>query len=133
MVSTLFLEGEIINSIDKARLIANLALEKKGEDVVIMDLRGVAAFSDFFVIITAGSSRRSNTIADHIAISLKDLSMRVSHIEGERDSSWVLIDCWDVIAHVFNTESRGFYALERVWNDSPKEIIAGEAHGSSGK
>ncbi|MDD5613567.1 MAG: ribosome silencing factor [Candidatus Omnitrophica bacterium] len=108
-----------MDSFHKAKLIAGLIREKSGFHTVIMDMRQAISFADFFVICSADSSRQVKTIADYIASSGKKKEIKIWHSEGYENSSWVLLDCGDVVVHVFIEELRGFYELERLWRDVP--------------
>jgi len=100
-----------------AALVKNLAMvikEKKGEDVVIFDLRGISPITDFFVIAEGLSDIHLRTIANYLIEY--DLP---SHIEGMEAATWILLDYIDVIVHLFLKETREFYGLERLWGDAP--------------
>lgn len=98
---------------------AELSLEKKGEDVKILDLRGLTSMTDFFVIITADSERKAKAVAEHIVDELKLDGERPMHIEGLDTLHWVLLDYIDVVVHVFQPDERKFYDLESLWSDAP--------------
>ncbi|HWQ27197.1 MAG TPA: ribosome silencing factor [Chlorobaculum sp.] len=102
-----------------ARRVAELSLEKKGEDVKILDLRGLTSVTDFFVIITADSERKAKAVSDHIVDELKQEDERPMHIEGLDSLHWVLIDYVDVVVHIFQPDERRFYDLESLWSDAP--------------
>lgn len=107
-----------------ARFAAELALEKKGEDIVILDLRGVEIGCDFFVIISATSDRQVRSIAEWIVAETKRRdSVRPWHVEGMQHGHWVLLDYVDWVVHVFRAETRSYYMLERLWGDAPREKI----------
>ena len=110
-----------IKAIEKAKLIAESALDKKAENIVIMNMGAVANITDFFVICSAPSTRRVQTISEAIEEGLLTRGIRRWHVEGVKESLWVLIDYGDVIAHVFHNPVREFYNLERLWHDAPKE------------
>ena len=101
-----------------AHKIANLILEKKGEDVVIQDLREVTSMTDFFVICSVDVDVQAKAILEHIKDQLVFQSIRPWHTEGNAQSSWILLDFVDVVVHIFKKESRGFYGLERLWGDA---------------
>lgn len=102
-----------------ARRVAELSLEKKGEDVKILDVRGLTSVTDFFVIITADSERKAKAVTDHIVEELKaEEDERPMHIEGLDSLHWVLIDYVDVVVHVFQPDERRFYDLESLWSDA---------------
>lgn len=101
-----------------ARRVAELSLEKKGEDVRILDVRGLTSVTDFFVIITADSERKAKAVTAHIVDELKDEGERPMHIEGLGSLHWVLIDYVDVVVHIFQPDERRFYDLESLWSDA---------------
>ena len=111
---------------------AKAALDKHAEDVLVMDLRELSTMADFFVVATAASRPQLLAITEQIEQTLKRLRERAGHIEGKltRDSAreatsgeplfWVLVDCGDVVVHLFNPPARAFYQLERLWADAPR-------------
>jgi ribosome-associated protein len=101
--------------------VAELALSKKAEDVVSMDLRGLTTTCDFFVICGATSDVHARAIADGVVQGMKEVGERPWHVEGHEASKWVLIDYVDVVVHVFNRETRDYYQLERLWGDAKFE------------
>jgi ribosome-associated protein len=121
-----------ISSQRKALIAAHAALEKHAEGVVVMDLRRLSSVADFFVIATAASHRQLQAITEQVEEALNQRGERVWHIEGmpsplasrspQRDDglSWVLMDCADVVVHLFNPPARMFYQLERLWGDAPR-------------
>lgn len=102
-----------------AQKIAELCFNKKGYDVKIIDLRGVAVFADYFVICSADSDTQVKAIADEIDEKLREQGIRCWHIEGLKALQWVLLDYIDVVVHVFRKEAREYYNLERLWSDAP--------------
>lgn len=100
-------------------MIARAAKSKKAENILVLDLRKVATFCDYFVICEASSTTRIDAIAKHISEVLRKEGLKIYHIEGAPESKWVLLDCGDVIAHIFHRETRHFYGLERLWGDAP--------------
>lgn len=94
--------------------------EKKGLDIEIIDFRN-QGMVDAFVICDAQSLRQVNAIVDHIKESVEKEGYTVHHVEGDSSSRWLLVDCLDVIAHVFITEERAFYQLEKLWADYLKK------------
>jgi ribosome-associated protein len=99
---------------------AELALERKAQDVVVLDLRGISTATDFFVIATGRSDVQVKAIADHVVDELKKESVRPEHSEGLRGARWVLLDYVDFVVHVFHPEARAFYQLENLWGDAPR-------------
>jgi len=101
-----------------ARRVAELSLEKKGENVKILDVRGLTSVTDFFVIITADSERKAKAVTDYIVDEIREEGERPMHIEGLDSLHWVLIDYVDVVVHIFQPDERRFYDLESLWSDA---------------
>jgi len=100
-----------------AEIIANAALEKKGEDIKIFDLAGLTDMTDQFVIVTGSGNLHVKAIVDHI----QDNTVKVSkpwHVEGYAGLKWVLLDYVDVVVHVFDKVTRDYYDIERLWADA---------------
>ena len=103
-----------------ARIIVNLASDKKGEDIVLMDMRQVSPVTDFFVIVSAASDRQLRAIIEHIAEETKQQhNLRPWQIEGSPANGWILIDFGDVVVHGFMPEKRAYYDLEGLWRAAP--------------
>lgn len=98
--------------------IVQAALGRKAEAVVILDLRNTAAFTDYFVIASGRSTRQVRAIAEAVEATVKAASVRPNHLEGLDRGEWVLIDCFDVVVHLFTPEMRAFYDLERLWGSA---------------
>ena len=107
------------------RLAIDCADEKKAFDVIALDLRDIASFTDFFIIASGANQRQVQAIADEINEQLKkQLSVRPLRVEGYNTAEWLLLDYGDFIVHVFNKESREFYDLARLWRDArPVQLI----------
>jgi ribosome-associated protein len=99
---------------------ARAALEKKAEEVLVLDLRGVSGYTDFLVIGSGSSDRQIEAIAEGVEKELKDQGHRPIGSEGQRGGRWVLIDFGDVVVHVFHQDERGHYDLEGLWADAPR-------------
>lgn len=112
-------EERSIEARKKATLIAKAAKSKKAEDIIILDLRGISTFCDYFVICDATSITRIEAISRGVKEALEKRDSKIGHIEGAPESRWVLIDSGDVIIHIFHRETRNFYGLERLWGDAP--------------
>lgn len=102
------------------RRAAELALEKKARDVMVLDLRGLSSATDHFVLATGGSDIQIRAIADHVEDELKKEGVRPSHVEGKGGGQWVLLDYIDFVVHVFHPTTRGYYQLETLWGDAPR-------------
>jgi ribosome-associated protein len=98
---------------------AELALELKAEDVLILDLRGISSATDYFVVATGRSDIQVKAVADRIIEGSKKEGQRPDHVEGIRTGRWVLMDFIDFVVHVFHPEAREFYQLETLWGDAP--------------
>ena len=104
-----------------ARFSAEVAQLEKAEDVVVLDLRGLAGFTDFFVIATASSERRRTTIVDAVERRVRErVGRKPIHLEGYPAAGWVLADYVDFVVHVFSPESRELYQLEKLWGDAAR-------------
>jgi ribosome-associated protein len=96
------------------------ALDKKAQDVVVLDLRHTPAFTDSFVLCTGLSVRQVKAIVDAIEETLRAARVRPSHIEGYERGEWVLMDYFTFVVHVFTAQTRAFYALDRLWGDAER-------------
>jgi ribosome-associated protein len=103
--------------------IANLALEKKAKQIVVIDLKGTTSIADFFVLMSGDSDTQIKAIADHITKELRKKKIRVYHKEGYKSLRWVLLDYVDVVVHIFKPRTREFYGLERLWGDAKIDLI----------
>ena len=103
----------------QVQLAIQCAADKKAFDMVALDLRAVASFTEFFVIATAANQRQVQAIADEINEQLKkQLETRPVRVEGYKSAEWVLLDYGDFVVHIFNREAREFYDLARLWRDA---------------
>jgi ribosome-associated protein len=96
------------------------ALDKKANDVVVLDLRHTPAFTDFFVLCSGQNPRQVKAIADSVEESLRTAKVRPAHVEGYDRAEWVLMDFFSFIVHVFSPSTREFYGLERLWGDAER-------------
>jgi len=99
---------------------ARVGLDTKAEDVVVLDVRGLASFTDYFVIMSGRSTRHVQGLAEAIAGELHAKRVSSKHSEGLREGLWVLLDFGEVVVHIFYHENRRFYDLEGLWHDAPK-------------
>jgi ribosome-associated protein len=102
-----------------------LIIDRKGQDMLLLDLRGLSNSTDYFLLVNGTSDTHVRAIADHLIDELRSEGMKPDHIEGLRTGRWVLIDFIDFVIHVFHPTAREFYQLERLWGDAP--VIAVEA------
>jgi len=94
------------------------AAEKKALDLVVLDLRAVASFTDFFVITSGTNRRQVQAISDGVVEQLKKNGTRAARVEGYQTAEWILVDYGDFILHVFDEKARRFYDLERLWREA---------------
>ncbi|WP_205525395.1 ribosome silencing factor [Pyxidicoccus trucidator] len=109
-----------------AHRIAQLLLDKKAEDVVILDVRGMTSYADYFVIASAESDRQVSAMAENVQVQLKtgEEVQRPIGTEGLETGQWVLLDYGEVVAHLFLTDLRAHYDLEGLWADAAREKVA---------
>lgn len=103
------------------------AENKKARDLLLLDLRKAAGFTDFFLICSGGNPRQIRAIADAILEALGDDGAKPAHVEGYDRSEWILLDYFDFIVHVFAPETRTFYGLERLWGNAEQVSAAEES------
>lgn len=101
-----------------AQLAAEAALSRKALDVRVLDLRGIASFTDFFVICSGTSDTHIEGVTSAIVEKMKEANQRLWHREGARKADWILLDYVDVVVHVFTRTAREFYELERLWSEA---------------
>jgi len=121
-----------MDSLAKARALAEAALARKGRNVVVLDVAELTSFADAFVIVTGTSDRHTRAVADAVVESAKAHDMPPLGVEGYEDAEWVLIDLNDVIVHVFQGEARSDYDLERLWGDAPSTTYHDEGGDEGG-
>ena len=102
------------------------ASDKKGLDLVVLDLRAIASFTDYFLITSGTNPRQVQAIADEIVEQLKKQGTRAARVEGYATAEWVLVDYGDFVVHVFEEKSRRFYDLERLWRDATRVELPAE-------
>ena len=108
-------KGALLESNTIARRIVDVASSKQASDVLLLDIREVASFADYMVIMSADTFRLMDALAEEITTSMKRESVGLHHLEGTAGSGWLLLDYSDVVVHVFSPEQRAFYRLEQVW------------------
>jgi ribosome-associated protein len=114
-----------IDSFQLSRLAVDGILEKKGKEIVVLDLRKIGgAISDFFVICHGTSRTQVEALAESVDMHIKKLTgQNPLHVEGTRNAEWILIDYSDVVVHVFTEEVRHFFKLEDLWADARREDV----------
>jgi ribosome-associated protein len=108
------------SGLELAQECARIALNTKAEDLVILDVRGLTSFTDYFVIMSGRSTRHVQGLADAIGDELSAKRTSSKHCEGLQEGLWVLIDYNDVVVHIFYKDTRAFYDLDGLWHDAPQ-------------
>lgn len=109
-----------MNSLEKSEECAQLALENKAIDLVVLELIGTTSLADYFLICSGTSERQTQAMANHIERSLKQRGILPRGVEGRTKGKWILMDYGDVIVHIFQESERAFYDLEALWADCPR-------------
>lgn len=106
-----------------ARRAAQILLDNKAQDVVLLDLRPVSDMADYFIVASGTSDTHVRATAGHVVEALKAEGLRVHSVEGLEQGRWVLLDYIDFVVHVFHPTLRAFYQLERLWGDAPAVAV----------
>ena len=114
--------ASILDPAEYARLAVDVADDHMASDISMLDVREVCGFADFFVLLTAESTRQINTLVEEIERALKSKGTRLHHREGASDGGWVLLDFSDVIVHIFRAEEREYYRLEDAWQGAVETV-----------
>ena len=111
---------------DKATLrrVARALLSKKAEDVVVLDLRHVSSFTDYFVLASGQNQKQLLAMADTVQENLREEGLRPSHVEGYPRHEWILLDYPGFVVHIFTPRTRSFYDLERLWGAATRLEMA---------
>lgn len=105
-----------------ARKAVDAALSKQAADIVLLDLKAVCSFTDYFVLCSGDSERQMRAISDEIEQTLDQAGVSCHRREGTTDSGWVLLDFGDVIVHIFGPGEREFYQLEKLWSEATPRL-----------
>ncbi len=98
------------------KIVETVLDERKGHNIVILDVRGKTSFTDYMVVVTGTSDRHLKSMCDYVVDEVKKQGARPLGIEGDLGSDWVLLDLGDVIVHAMTSQARGFYQLEKLWS-----------------
>jgi ribosome-associated protein len=104
-----------VATLDIARTIINTLEDKKGEDILLMDIQQISSFADFFIICSGTSDRMLSSLAQSVRESAKQDYSIIAAIEGEAIDGWLVVDLGDVVVHLFSPEQRAYYGLEELW------------------
>ena len=113
----------------KALLIAQAAIDKKAENLKILDLSEISGFTDYFVICSGMSDRQVQAIADAVSTAMDVQGFELLSSEGTQDGRWALMDCGDVVVHIFLDALREYYDLENLWKDAPRVKVPSQFYG----
>ncbi len=113
----------------KALICARAAIDKKAENVKVLNLTQLSGFTDYFIVCSGMSDRQVKAIADAVELTLTSEGGEILSVEGYADGRWVLMDCGDVIVHIFLDALREYYDLESLWADAPRVKIPSEFYG----
>ncbi len=117
---------------ERALRCARAAIDKKSENLKVLDLTGLSGFTDYFVICSGTSDRQVQAIADSIEHATSSAGMDLISVEGYAEGRWILMDFGDVVIHIFLEALREYYDLESLWSDAPRLKIPSEYYGPGG-
>ena len=103
--------------------VADLAADRKAQDIVQLDLRGMIGYADYFVICSGRTDRQTRAIHDAIHEGMKARGILPRRVEGVTESRWILMDYLDVVVHVFTPDTREYYRLEQLWGEAPSLAV----------
>ena len=113
-------------SLEMAQILSKAALDKKAENLVILDVREMSSFTDYFVIMSGRSTRHVQGLAEAVDSAVSKKRMKDANTEGLAEGLWVLLDYEDVVVHIFYRDVRDFYDLEGLWHDAPRIDVDSE-------
>jgi ribosome-associated protein len=125
-------ESAAVESLDERVLAAlHAASEKKAIEPVVLDLREIASFTDYFIIVSGANERQVQAISDEVYEQLKKAGSPAARVEGYKTAEWILLDYGDFVVHIFEQKARKFYDLERLWRESKRVELPAELTGES--
>ncbi len=112
---------------EQARRAAEIASDMKAHDILLLDMHELVSYTDFLVVCSGRSTRQTRRISEEVGLQLKkEQGLIPSHVEGQEQADWILMDYLDFVVHVFTPEARDFYRLDNLWKDAPVERIQGD-------
>ena len=127
--STLATASEALD--ERVQLALHAAGEKKALEPVVLDLREIASFTDYFLIVSGANERQVQAISDEVYETLKKSGHAAARVEGYKTAEWILLDYGDFVVHVFEQKARKFYDLERLWRESKRIEVPAEFNSDS--
>lgn len=112
------MERVLLDPAQLAKIAVDAASDKKASDILLLDIREVTTFADYFIICSGNNPRQLQTIAETVGKALGEQGASLLHREGLAETGWILLDFGDVIVHIFSPEEREYYRLERLWSDA---------------
>jgi ribosome-associated protein len=106
--------------------IVKAADDKRAEDIMVLNMKGISLIADYFVICHGNSDKQVQAIAREIKEKAGEVGQDVKRMEGFDEARWILVDLGDVVAHIFHRDERSYYNLERLWGDAPLENVLSE-------
>ena len=113
-----------LSSVELAEVAARAAIDKKAENLVVLDVQGLASFTDCFVIMSGRSTRHVQGLAQAVDEALASKRLKTTNTEGLTEGHWVLLDYGEIVVHIFYSDTREFYDLEGLWHDAPRVPVA---------
>lgn len=115
-----------MNIEEKLKIVTGLLEDKKGLDIISIDVRKITTLTDYFVVCSGSSNRHRKSLADDVVKKSRELGFEVMSKEGMSSADWILIDLNDIVVNIFSSESRKRYNLERLWSEGVLKEIRGE-------
>jgi ribosome-associated protein len=116
--------GGALEGLALAERVAAIASDRKAQDIRVLDLRGLVAYTDALVVCSGNTERQTKAIHDAVHQTLKDQhGLLPRRVEGEREARWILMDYLDCVAHIFTPEARAFYRLDQLWGEAPAQEV----------
>src|SRR3954447_1252340 len=100
--------------------------DKRAEDIVVLNMKGISLVADYFIICHGNSDKQVQAIAREMKEKISENGMQIKRMEGFDEAKWILVDLGDVVAHIFHKDERSYYNLERLWGDAPLENVSSE-------
>ena len=117
-------DDRTLDAVALADRIAEIASDRKGTDIRVIDLRGIVSYTDFFVIVSGNTERQTKAIHEAVHQELKnEHGLLPRRAEGDREGRWILLDYLDTVVHIFTPDARDYYRLEQLWGEAPSRVV----------